>query len=558
MVTMQISFDHLLARAKAWAERATAENWLAPRDIQPLLELEHRTPAALFDAGIHRPLVAAFFGGTGVGKSTLLNRLAGRPIARTGIERPTSREISIYLHESVKLRNFPDGFPADRVRMAFHDNDARREILWIDMPDIDSVEQDNRELVLEWLPHIDVLIYVVSPERYRDDKGWRLLKAHGCQHAWLFVINQWDRGREAQYEDFSKLLGKAEFRDPIVLRTDSRDIDDTRKADDFERLQDLLRDMADRHVMSQLETRAEAARIAALNAALHAALDKLGNGQGYQGLQAVWSELWREIGGDLLQGLEWPIQTVARAFVGHEASPLLKKIDLTRSPPPETAAAKPVSPSLLWDEWAQNRFKDALDRLVVEAGGRELSALPLKAEMDRLAGDANRSILAEGQRSLRQALANPGNALQRILLKISGLMAVLLPLAAIGWVSWQVVRGYYRSALLHTDYLGTDFAVHSGLLIAIAWLLPYFIYRKLKPSAERTAVKGLRAGIELGLNQAGERVSEALEKLEQRRRSVLEEGRDILALSAAVAAPQEAGRGSGLLERVLPRKKMEA
>ena len=64
------------------------------------------------------------------------------------------------------------------------------------MPDFDSTEQSNKQLVLQWLPHIDVLIYVVSPERYKDEKAWRLLLAEGARHAWLFVINQWDKGAD--------------------------------------------------------------------------------------------------------------------------------------------------------------------------------------------------------------------------------------------------------------------------------------------------------------------------------------------------------------------------
>jgi Uma2 family endonuclease len=43
-------------------------------------------------------------------------------------------------------------------------------------------------------PHIDVLVYVVSPERYRDNKAWQLLLAEGGKHAWIFVLNQSDRG----------------------------------------------------------------------------------------------------------------------------------------------------------------------------------------------------------------------------------------------------------------------------------------------------------------------------------------------------------------------------
>jgi hypothetical protein len=548
---MQIPFERLLTTAKNWAEKACAEGWLTPGDVHSLNEVDTRTPAALFDAGAHRPLVAAFFGGTGVGKSTLLNRLAGQAIARTGVERPTSREVSLYLHDSVKIQHLPKNFPIDRVRTAYHHDDRRRQILWIDMPDIDSTEQSNRELVLDWLPHIDVLIYVVSPERYRDDKGWRLLQAHGGEHAWLFVMNQWDRGHPAQTEDFAKLLTKAGFRNPILLRTDSRDIEVERKPDDFETLQAILQDMADRHVIHQLEIRAETLRLDALRNALHDCLEKLGDRDGYTGLEPNWSAIWQETRDDLMKGLEWPIQEVARAFVTHETSVLRRRIDLTQSPDENTGAKKAPPDSILWDEWAESRYRDALDRLIVEAGERGLAAVPLKARLDRLARGMRRSVLAEGQRSLRLALANPGNALQRFFLKLSGFLAVFLPLVAIGWVSYQVVKGYYESALYHLGYLGTDFAIHSVLLIVLSWLLPYFLYRKLKPSAERTAVKGLREGIALALDQGGDRVTEQLGEMEQERQALIEEGNRIVSLSSPAEA-LEADQGSKLLERVLP------
>jgi hypothetical protein len=547
---MPSNFDQLLKQARDWAERAVADAWLSRRDIRPLEELDSGTPASLFEAGAHRPLVAAFFGGTGVGKSTLLNRLAGQPIARTGVERPTSREVSVYLHDSVHLRNLPKNFPLEQVRIAQHHDERRRQVLWIDMPDIDSIEQHNRELVLEWLPHIDVLIYVVSPERYRDDKGWRLLQAHGGDHAWLFVINQWDRGHPAQYEDFAKLLARSGFRDPILLRTDSRPEAASRKEDDFERLQGFLQEMADQHVIRQLEIRAENLRLEAVRAGVAACLEKLGEGEGYQGLGGEWERFWEDTRNELLKGLEWPIQAVARAFVGHEANPLRRSIDLTRETRPEPRPEAPERQPVLWDDWAQGRLRDALDRLVVEAGTRGLPAIPLKAELDRLFENAGRAVLNEGQRSLRLALANPGNALQRVGLKISGALAVLLPLGAIGWASWQVVKGYYESALQHLNYLGTDFAVHSGLLILLSWLLPYFVYRKLKPSAERTAIKGLRSGLASALMKVGDQVDELLVRSEEQRERVIEEGRRIAEL-AEKAAPGTY-EGQGLLERVLP------
>lgn len=545
------SFDQGLAAAQAWAEQAVAGAWLNPGDIRALAELKPDTPASLFEADSHRPLVAAFFGGTGVGKSTLLNRLAGQAIARTGVERPTSREVSIYLHDSIQLRHLPNHFPLDRVRIAQHHDAERRQVLWIDMPDIDSVEQHNRELVLDWLPHIDVLIYVVSPERYRDDKGWRMLQAHGGEHAWLFVINQWDRGHPLQYEDFAKLLVKGGFQDPIILRTDSRDPGPARKPDDFGQLQDVLREMADRHVMRQLERHAEALRLQGLRTALAGCLDRLGTAGGYAELAPEWGRIWDQTQGELLRGLEWPIQSVARAFVGHEANPLRRSIDLTRpgghEAKPEPRAAAP----LLWDDWAASRLRDTLDQLLLEAGQRGLPAAPLKVELDRVFESGGGRVLDEGQRCLRHALARPGNAFRRFLLKLSGGLAALLPILSISLVSYEVVKGYYESVARHLDFLGVDFAIHSVLLIGLSWLLPFFVYRQLKPSAEDTAIRGLRSGIGRALAGLGEDVAERLARTEERRARLVAEGRRI-AGAADAAAPVEPLPGPGLLGRVLP------
>ena len=67
------------------------------------------------------------------------------------------------------------------------------------MPDFDSDETANKDQVLQWLPHIDLLIYVVTPERYKDAEGWRMMLENSYRHAWLFVINKWDRADAVQY-----------------------------------------------------------------------------------------------------------------------------------------------------------------------------------------------------------------------------------------------------------------------------------------------------------------------------------------------------------------------
>ena len=172
---MSEAYKTLITRTHAWFERAHADGWLREADLQRLASVEQRTPADLFTDAQRRPLVVALFGGTGVGKSSLLNRLAGEELARVGVERPTSREVTIYLHESIELASLPPEMPVEHVRVKRHRDDARRDVLWIDAPDIDSARQKNREFALAWLPHVDLVLYTVSPERYRDDVGWRVL-----------------------------------------------------------------------------------------------------------------------------------------------------------------------------------------------------------------------------------------------------------------------------------------------------------------------------------------------------------------------------------------------
>jgi len=543
---MTEDFDQQLQTAQRWATEAWEAGWLGEAEVATLTALDNRSPSGLFELGEHRPLVAAFFGGTGVGKSSLLNRLAGQAIAKAGVERPTSREVSLFLHESLQIRQLPPGFPLDRVRIARHADEKRRSVLWIDMPDIDSTEASNRDLVVDWLPHIDVLIYVVSPERYRDDKGWRLLREHVREHAWLFVINQWDRGQEPQWADFIKLLKQGGFTHPLVFRTDCQEQPDRRKADQFVELESTIQALADGHLIEQLELRARQARSEELQAALKACLDSMGGDAALEGLRAQWLAIWDEVSAALLKGLEWPMAEVARAFVRHDASPLRRSIKLL---PAEktTETHKPAEPSLLWDDWAQMQWQDAMDRLLMDAAERRLPIPPLKSGLTPMAEGARKLMLTEAQRALRSSLARPGNIAQRFFLKLTGLCVVLMPLAAMGWVSWQAVTAYYESASTHAGFLGVDFVAHSALLVALSWLLPFFLNHQLKPSTERAALRGLRTGVSAGLTRLQSLVDEAMAGYEAERAACRREGQKLLSPVRAVDFSSHQG-----LDRLIP------
>jgi len=486
---MAYDYSSLVEKTKHWAKQAVAAGWINADAAEQLSDVDIRTPDALFNHSGSRPLIVAFMGGTGVGKSSLLNRLAGKAIARAGVERPTSREVTLYHHHSVAIKHLPEQLPLAQIKTAEHDNEARKNVIWIDMPDFDSTEQSNKRQVLEWLPHVDMLIYVVSPERYRDEKAWRLLLAEGGRHAWLFVLNQWDRGQTEQYEDFKQQLHKAGFADPVIFKTICGD---SSQADEFAQLESTISSLATEHIVAQLEQRSSQIKKDELKKNLQSTRQLMGSVSAFQQLPTLWQEQWQRSAHVLQQGFAWPIQQLARHYADHAA-------DLLNNPATAKYAATGAKMNL-WDDWSEARFDDALDEFVINADQLSIPVSPLKKQLSALREKAPKIVQAQSELSARQALANPGNALHRGFLKFMRLCEIVLPLAAICWVGYQVFIGYYTSNMTNVEYLGVDFAIHSSLLIAITWLTPFFILKKLKPSLEKSALRGLNKGVNNAIN----------------------------------------------------------
>ena len=496
---MAYDYSELVEKTKDWAQQAAAAGWLNPHAAQQLSETDTRTPENLFKGTGGRPLVVAFMGGTGVGKSSLLNRLAGKSIAKAGIERPTSREVTLFRHKDIAIQHLPDKLPIEKIKIAQHDDDKKKNIIWIDMPDFDSTEQSNKLLVFEWLPHIDVLIYVVSPERYRDEKAWRLLLSEGSRHAWLFVLNQWDRGQQAQYEDFKLQLGKAGFVEPLIFKTVCGE---TPYPDEFAALESTLLSLANQHVVAELEQRGAQIRKEELKQKLETASEQLGLSSVFGQVNLSWVQQWENTVEQLNQGLVWPLQKLAKYYAEHAANLI--------GQPSHTESAEADIAQALWDHWAQARFEDALDELVIKSDQFGIPVAPLKSQLAAIKPKARKIIHAQSELQVRKALANPGNVLHRSFLKLIRFCEIFLPLAAACWVGYQVFIGYYASNTQHEAYLGVDFAIHSSLLILLSWLIPWFILRKLKPSLEKSALTGLQKGVDAAFGLIDQEVQNAL------------------------------------------------
>jgi len=537
---MAYDYSSLVQSAKGWAEQALAAGWINSDAAQQLSDADARSPDTLFDRDGSRPLIVAFMGGTGVGKSSLLNRLAGKAVARAGVERPTSREVTLFHHHSVAIKHLPEQLPLAQIKTAEHDNESRKHVVWIDMPDFDSTEQSNKHQVLEWLPHIDVLIYVVSPERYRDEKAWRLLLMEGGKHAWLFVLNQWDRGQTEQYEDFKQQLHKAGFAEPIIFKTVCAE---GLQADEFAALESTISALATEHIIAQLGQRSAQIKTDALKQNLQNTGLLLGSASALQQLTRLWQDQWQRSAQVLQQGFVWPIQQLARHYADHAA-------DLLNNP----AAAKYATSGAkfnLWDDWAEARFDDALDEFVINADQLGVPVTPLKKQLSVLREKAPKIVQAQSELAARQALANPGNVLHRAFLKFMRLCEIILPLTAISWVGYQVFIGYYTSNMTDVDYLGVNFAVHSSLLIAITWLTPFFILKNLKPSLEKSALRGLNKGLICAIDMIHGEVLLAIENIARQHAEQVKQLDDIIALCGGADAGRPSSIGNSPLARML-------
>ena len=182
--------------------------------------------------------IIGFFGATGSGKSTLFNAVAGYPIARSAPTRPTTSAVQaavwcaedsdelldwlgienrVYPQSTEFIRdverqtpNAASAQPApnavtepvpglfNRIRRMVGRGETRTRtggLILLDMPDFDSVTTANRELAARMMRYVDVLVWVVDPQKYADavihSEFMVPLAASGAQT--LCVLNQADK-----------------------------------------------------------------------------------------------------------------------------------------------------------------------------------------------------------------------------------------------------------------------------------------------------------------------------------------------------------------------------
>lgn len=116
--------------------------------------------------------VVGLLGATGSGKSTLFNALVGRQVAATSLRRPTTAR---------PLAAIPVGHTRHLQWLDecdFVEDDALENLILVDLPDIDSIRATHQQIVRKFLQKVDVLVWVLDPQKYND----RLLHEDFLRH----------------------------------------------------------------------------------------------------------------------------------------------------------------------------------------------------------------------------------------------------------------------------------------------------------------------------------------------------------------------------------------
>ena len=112
--------------------------------------------------------VVALVGGTGVGKSTILNALGGGGISAVGARRPTTAApVAWVAADSLdEVRPLLRRLGIEQPRT--HARTDLGGVVIVDLPDVDSLEAGHRSTVEALLPMIDVVAWVTDHEKYAD------------------------------------------------------------------------------------------------------------------------------------------------------------------------------------------------------------------------------------------------------------------------------------------------------------------------------------------------------------------------------------------------------
>lgn len=172
---------------------STAQGYLPDADLAPSKALIARVGERLALSREHT--VVALAGSTGTGKSSLFNGLAGLSLSPTGVRRPTTGETHACVWGAQSADGLLDWLGVSRrfMREGGSGRDLSGLVL-LDLPDFDSVEASHRAEADRLLAVVDLMVWVLHPQKYADKLVHKsyLAQFHRHREVTVVVLNQTD------------------------------------------------------------------------------------------------------------------------------------------------------------------------------------------------------------------------------------------------------------------------------------------------------------------------------------------------------------------------------
>jgi hypothetical protein len=247
-------YDRLLSGLRTWVE--SLPQW-APFQRAQALWARVAPRLTELQLNLDRVLVVGVVGGSGTGKSTLVNALVGRRVCEAGdVQRPTTVRPVIVHHptvdasflplagdnpeiltlatpllENVILVDCPDpdtqaSGTEFRTQREYGQDDAKHSDEHVDVVRIEAGQRRtanrNLEILRRVLPHCDVLICVGTAQKYKTQAVTRELREHAPGRQIVFV--QTHAAIDADIRpDWQRHLESQGFDAPVLFRVDSEE-----------------------------------------------------------------------------------------------------------------------------------------------------------------------------------------------------------------------------------------------------------------------------------------------------------------------------------------------
>ncbi|HEX8101986.1 MAG TPA: GTPase, partial [Solirubrobacteraceae bacterium] len=134
--------------------------------------------------------VVALAGPTGAGKSSLFNALTGAELARVAVRRPTTSSVAAAVRGDVDPALLE--WLGVGTRHVLDGAGGGPATVLLDLPDYDSVREAHRLEAERVIELVDLLVWVVDPQKYADaalhDGYLRRLSGH--RNSMVVVLNQ--------------------------------------------------------------------------------------------------------------------------------------------------------------------------------------------------------------------------------------------------------------------------------------------------------------------------------------------------------------------------------